>query len=68
MRRLAGAGMTAIVVTDEVLIAREVADRVIFMADGRFVEEGPPEDVLVRLREELTRKVLSQLVEETAAA
>jgi polar amino acid transport system permease protein len=68
MRRLADAGMTMIVVTHEVRFAREVADRVVFMADGRVVEEGPPEEVLVRPREERTRKFLSHLVEEAEAA
>ena len=42
IRRLAEAGMTLIVVTHEVRFAKEVADRVIFMDEGRIVEEGPP--------------------------
>ena len=42
MRQLAADGMTMIVVTHEMGFAREVADRVIFMADGVIVEEGPP--------------------------
>nr|WP_231715039.1 amino acid ABC transporter ATP-binding protein [Arthrobacter gengyunqii] len=43
IRDLAKAGMTMVVVTHEMGFAREVADRVIFMADGHIVEEGDPE-------------------------
>ncbi|WP_375451690.1 amino acid ABC transporter permease/ATP-binding protein [uncultured Devosia sp.] len=63
MRRLAEAGMTMIVVTHEVRFARAVADRVVFMADGRVVEQGTPEQVLERPREERTRKFLGHLLE-----
>jgi len=68
MRRLAEAGMTMIVVTHEVRFARDVADRIVFMADGQVVEEGPPDEILVRPREERTRRFLSHLLEETDAA
>jgi ABC-type polar amino acid transport system ATPase subunit len=43
---LAGEGMTMIVVSHELSFARDVADRVLFMDEGRVVEEGPPEQVL----------------------
>jgi L-cystine transport system ATP-binding protein len=46
MRAIAKEGMTMIVVTHEVNFAREVADRVVVLADGRIVDEGSPEDVL----------------------
>ena len=46
MKQLAEQGMTMIVVTHEIGFAREVADRVVFMADGRIVEEGPAAQVL----------------------
>lgn len=46
MKRLASTGMTMIVVTHEVGFARNVADRVIFMADGVVVEDGPPSQVI----------------------
>ena len=62
IRRLAEAGMTLIVVTHEVRFAKEVADRVIFMDEGRIVEEGPPEQVLGDPKEARTRRFL-QLVE-----
>ncbi len=61
IRRLAEAGMTMIVVTHEVRFAREVADRIVFMADGRIVEEGTPAEILDRPREARTRQFL-QLV------
>jgi len=44
MRRLAADGMTMILVTHELAFAREVADRVIMMADGQVVEDAPPAD------------------------
>ena len=43
IRRLAEAGMTMIVVTHEMRFAREVADRVVFMDEGRIVEQGTPD-------------------------
>ncbi|MGR3764944.1 amino acid ABC transporter ATP-binding protein [Rossellomorea sp. NS-SX7] len=43
MKDLAGSGMTMIIVTHEMGFAKEVADRVIFMDDGKIVEEGKPE-------------------------
>ena len=45
MKELAKEGMTMVVVTHEMGFAREVADRVIFMADGKLVEEGTPQEV-----------------------
>jgi polar amino acid transport system permease protein len=63
MRRLAEAGMTMIVVTHELRFARAVADRIVFMADGRVVEEGAPEKILTAPREERTRKFLGHLLQ-----
>ena len=45
MKRLAEEGMTMVVVTHEMGFAREVADRVLFMDEGRIIEEGTPEDI-----------------------
>jgi polar amino acid transport system permease protein len=61
IRRLAQGGMTMIVVTHEVRFAREVADQIVFMADGRVVERGTPEEILERPREPRTKQFL-QLV------
>jgi polar amino acid transport system ATP-binding protein len=58
MRDLARTGMTMLVVTHEMQFAREVGDRVVFMDEGRIVEEGVPADVLDRPREERTRRFL----------
>ena len=45
MKNLAKAGMTMVVVTHEMGFAREVGDRVLFMADGKLIEEGKPEQI-----------------------
>ena len=59
MRDLArDAGMTMMVVTHEMQFAREVGDRVVFMDEGRIVEQGLPADLLDRPREERTRRFL----------
>jgi ABC-type polar amino acid transport system ATPase subunit len=58
MRDLAREGMTMIVVTHEMQFAREVGDRVIFMDEGKVVEEGVPADVLDHPQEERTRQFL----------
>jgi ABC-type polar amino acid transport system ATPase subunit len=58
MRDLARTGMTMLVVTHEMQFAREVGDRVVFMDEGRIVEEGVPADVLDRPRQERTRRFL----------
>jgi ABC-type polar amino acid transport system ATPase subunit len=63
MRDLANDGMTMLVVTHEMQFAREVGDRVIFMDDGKIVEEGKPEDILDRPRQERTRKFLRRSVQ-----
>src|ERR671911_2036510 len=63
MRDLARDGMTMLVVTHEMQFAREVGDRLIFMDEGRIVEEGIPLDVLDRPREERTRKFLRRTLQ-----
>ncbi|USQ89722.1 amino acid ABC transporter ATP-binding protein [Streptomyces phaeoluteigriseus] len=62
IRDLALQGRTMIVVTHEIGFAREVADTVVFMDDGRIVEQGPPTEVLERPREERTRLFLSKVL------
>jgi polar amino acid transport system permease protein len=64
IRRLAEAGMTMIVVTHEVRFAREVADRVVFMDEGRVIEQGPPEEVLDRPKHERTQRFLRMVERE----
>ena len=64
MRNLAREfGMTMLVVTHEMQFAREVGDRVIFMDDGKIVEQGKPEQVLDRPKEERTRRFLRRSVQ-----
>jgi ABC-type polar amino acid transport system ATPase subunit len=59
MRDLArDAGMTMIVVTHEMQFAREVGDRLIFIDEGRIVEQGKPADVLDQPRQERTKRFL----------
>ena len=58
MRDLAESGMTMVVVTHEMQFAREVGDRLIFMDEGRIVEEGLPVDVLDSPQQDRTKKFL----------
>ena len=62
MRTLAREGMTMIVVTHEIAFARDVCDRVVFMADGEVVEQGDPDQVLVTPQHERTREFLRRLL------
>jgi ABC-type polar amino acid transport system ATPase subunit len=58
MRDLAQSGMTMVVVTHEMQFAREVGDRLIFMDEGKIVEQGVPTDVLDRPQQERTKRFL----------
>jgi polar amino acid transport system ATP-binding protein len=58
MRDLARSGMTMVVVTHEMQFAREVGDRLIFMDEGKIVEQGIPTDVLDRPQQERTKQFL----------
>ncbi len=62
MVTLAKEGMTMIVVTHEMGFAREVADRVIFMDEGRILEQGSPSEFFSNPRHERARKFLSQIL------
>ena len=62
MRNLARDGMTMLVVTHEMSFAREVADRVIFVDGGVFVEEGPPDQCLTNPQDERTRRFLDRIL------
>lgn len=61
MRELRETGMTMIVVSHEMRFAREAADTVVFMADGKIVEKGDPEQVFGNPQHERTREFLSQV-------
>jgi ABC-type polar amino acid transport system ATPase subunit len=62
MKQLARDGMTMIVVTHEMGFAREVADRVIFMDEGRIVEEGSAEALFERPRNQRTKEFLGKIL------
>ena len=62
MRDLAKEGMTMVIVTHEMAFARDVADRVVFMADGYIVEEGDPKEVFSNPKEERTKAFLSRFL------
>ncbi|PRR69816.1 amino acid ABC transporter ATP-binding protein [Clostridium thermopalmarium] len=62
MKELARDGMTMIVVTHEMGFAKEVADRVIFMDGGKFIEEGPPEEIFSNPKEERTKQFLDMVL------
>ena len=63
MQELAATGMTMLVVTHEMSFARRVSDRTVFMADGRIVEQGAPEQVFGAPREARTKKFLEAVLE-----
>lgn len=62
MKNLAQEGMTMVVVTHEMGFAKEVADRVIFMADGVIVEEGKPKEFFAHPQNERTQKFLKSVL------
>ncbi|MES0812943.1 amino acid ABC transporter ATP-binding protein [Roseibium sp. SCPC15] len=62
MIALANEGMTMVCVTHEMGFARQVADRVVFMADGQVVEEAPPSEFFDSPRHDRTRAFLNQIL------
>ncbi|WP_026802027.1 amino acid ABC transporter ATP-binding protein [Pontibacillus halophilus] len=62
MKELANEGMTMVVVTHEMGFAREVADRVVYMHDGKIVETGKPKDIFDSPKEERTKAFLSSIL------
>ena len=62
IRTLASEGMTMVIVTHEMGFAREVCDRVLFMAEGAIVEEGPPSELFGSPREVRTQDFLSKVL------
>ncbi|WP_025321583.1 amino acid ABC transporter ATP-binding protein [Deferrisoma camini] len=62
MKQLAREGMTMVVVTHEMGFAREVADRVLFMDEGKIVEEGPPDKLFSSPEHDRTKLFLSQVL------
>ncbi|USD81039.1 amino acid ABC transporter ATP-binding protein [Bacillus safensis] len=62
MKSLAKEGMTMVIVTHEMGFAKEVADRVVYMHEGRIVEEGVPSELFDSPREERTKLFLSSIL------
>lgn len=68
MRGLVQAGMTMLIVTHEMGFVRQVADRVVFMDEGRIIEEGTPEELFDRPHHARTRAFLSAILSHTSDA
>ena len=64
IKELADQHTTMIIVTHEMAFARDVADHVIFMDDGRILEQGDPVQVIENPREERTRQFLARFTQE----
>lgn len=62
MKNLAKDGMTMVIVSHEMSFAREVSDRVIFMDDGKILEEGNPEEIFNNPQNERTQAFLSRIL------
>jgi ABC-type polar amino acid transport system ATPase subunit len=63
MRALAEEGRTMMIVTHEIRFAEDVSDRVVFMDEGRIVEQGPPRDVLRQPTQDRTRTFLKKILD-----
>lgn len=62
IKKVAGTGITMIVVTHEMSFARDVADKVIFMDGGYVVEQGTPDEIFVNPKDDRTRQFLSRII------
>ena len=62
IRELAAEGMTLLIATHEMGFARDVADRICFLDEGRILEEGPPAQLLVAPQEERTQRFLQRII------
>jgi polar amino acid transport system ATP-binding protein len=62
MKSLAREGMTMVVVTHEMGFAKDVADRVVFMCDGKIVEEGTPDEFFTNPKDERAKQFLKSIL------
>jgi len=62
MRKLAEEGMTMVIVTHEMGFAREVGDRLLFVDEGKILEQGDPKEVFEHPKEERTKAFLSKVL------
>jgi polar amino acid transport system ATP-binding protein len=63
IRELAESGMTMLIATHEMSFARDIANRVCFLDDGRILEQGPPAEIFAEPREARTRQFLNRIIE-----
>jgi polar amino acid transport system ATP-binding protein len=63
IRELAASGMTMIIATHEMGFARDIASRVLFLDEGRILEEGPPDQIFSAPKEPRTREFLQRIIE-----
>jgi polar amino acid transport system ATP-binding protein len=63
IRELAAGGMTMLIATHEMGFARDIANRVCFLDDGRILEQGPPAEIFAEPREARTRQFLNRIIE-----
>ncbi len=63
IRELATSGMTMVIATHEMSFARDIADRVVFLDEGRILEEGPPSAIFSAPREARTREFLERIIQ-----
>jgi polar amino acid transport system ATP-binding protein len=63
IRELAASGMTMIIATHEMSFARDIASRVVFLDEGRILEEGPPDQIFTAPRQVRTREFLQRIIE-----
>ena len=66
IRELKQQGMTMLIATHEMSFARDVADQVCYLQDGRIVEQGPPEEIFTAPREADTQRFLARLIDGVA--
>jgi polar amino acid transport system ATP-binding protein len=63
IRELAAGGMTMIIATHEMGFARDIANRICFLDQGVILEEGPPDEIFSRPRQERTQRFLQSIIE-----
>jgi polar amino acid transport system ATP-binding protein len=63
IRDLAASGMTMLIATHEMGFARDIANRVVFLDDGRILEEGPPEQIFRAPANPRTQQFLQRIID-----
>ena len=62
IRELAEGGMTMLIATHEMSFARDIANRVCFLDQGRILEQGPPDEIFSRPKEQRTQQFLERII------